>query len=49
MRRLPRWLGRAVFRLAQWRAERAHSRVRRDLLDLDEYLGDMLAFAGRGE
>jgi preprotein translocase subunit SecA len=47
--RLPPWLGAAVFRLAQWRAERTHSRARRDLLDLDEYLGDILAFSGRGE
>ena len=47
--RLPAWLGAAVFRLAQWRAERSHSRARRDLLDLDEYLGDILAFSGRGE
>jgi hypothetical protein len=38
-----------VFRLAQWRAERSHSRARRDLLDLDDYLGDILAFSGRGE
>jgi preprotein translocase subunit SecA len=47
--RLPLWLGRVVFRVAQWRAERAFSRMRRDLLDLDDYLGDVLAFAGRGE
>ena len=47
--RLPRWLGRLVFARAQWRAERAHSRARRDLLDLDDYLGDILAFSGRGE
>jgi preprotein translocase subunit SecA len=47
--RLPRWLGRPVFALAQWRAERAYSRMRRDLLDLDDYLGDILAFSGRGE
>jgi preprotein translocase subunit SecA len=47
--RLPRWLGRLVFAAAQWRAERAHSRARRDLLDLDDYLGDILAFSGRGE
>jgi preprotein translocase subunit SecA len=43
------WLGRLVFALAQWRAERAYSRMRRELLDLDDYLGDMLAFSGRGE
>jgi preprotein translocase subunit SecA len=49
LRRLPRALGRVVFALAQWRAERAHSRARRDLLDLDDYLGDILAFSGRGE
>jgi preprotein translocase subunit SecA len=47
--RLPRALGRLVFGVAQWRAERTHSRARRDLLDMDDYLGDMLAFAGRGE
>jgi preprotein translocase subunit SecA len=47
--RLPLWLGRIVFRMAQWRAERAYSRARRDLLDLDDYLGDILAFSGRGE
>jgi preprotein translocase subunit SecA len=47
--RLPLWLGRLVFRTAQWRAERAYSRARRDLLDLDDYLGDILAFSGRGE
>jgi preprotein translocase subunit SecA len=46
---VPGLLGRAVFALAQWRAERVHSRARRDLLDLDDYLGDVLAFAGRGE
>jgi len=49
VKQLPRWLGRLVFAAAQWRAERAHSRARRDLLDLDDYLGDILAFSGRGE
>jgi preprotein translocase subunit SecA len=47
--RIPRSIGRLAFGIAQWRAERAHSRARRDLLDMDDYLGDMLAFAGRGE
>ncbi len=46
---LPYWLGRSVFSIAQSRAERIHSRMRRDLLDMDEYLGNMLAFSGRGE
>jgi preprotein translocase subunit SecA len=47
--RLPVWFGRFVFRVAQARAERSYSRARRDLLDLDDYLGDILAFSGRGE
>ena len=47
--RLPTRLGKALFRVAQWRAEFSHSRARRELLDLDDYLGDILAFAGRGE
>jgi len=46
---VPERLGSLAFRVAQWRAERTHSRTRRDLLDLDDYLGDVLAFAGRGE
>jgi len=46
---VPERLGSLVFRVAQWRAERTHSRTRRDLLELDDYLGDVLAFAGRGE
>ncbi len=46
---VPQRLGKFAFRVAQWRAERTHSRSRRDLLDLDDYLGDVLAFAGRGE
>jgi preprotein translocase subunit SecA len=46
---VPQRLGKLAFRVAQWRAGSAHSRARRDLLDLDDYLGDVLAFAGRGE
>jgi preprotein translocase subunit SecA len=46
---VPNALGQSVFGAAQWRAERAHSRARRDLLDLDDYLGDVLAFSGDGE
>jgi preprotein translocase subunit SecA len=49
LERLPLALGKSVFAAAQWRAERAHSRARRDLLDLEDYLGDVLAFSGRGE
>lgn len=53
--RLPRgrwlasWAGRPLLALAQWRAERGHSMARRDLLNFDDYLGDQLAFSGRGE
>jgi preprotein translocase subunit SecA len=47
--RVPTRLGKMLFRVAQWRAEYSHSRARRELLDLDDYLGDVLAFAGRGE
>jgi preprotein translocase subunit SecA len=47
--RVPSGLGKILFSVAQWRAEFSHSRARRELLDLDDYLGDVLAFAGRGE
>ena len=35
--------------VAQTSAEKRHSRLRKDLLKLDDNLGDMLAFSGRGE
>jgi preprotein translocase subunit SecA len=47
--RLPERTGKLLYWFAQRRAEAAHSRARRSLLDLDDYLGDVLAFAGRGE
>jgi len=40
---------RRLLRTAQRRAEYSHARLRRDLLRIDEQLGDMLAFSGRGE
>ncbi len=40
---------RRLIRIAQARAERSHAAIRRDLLKLDEQLGDLLAFSGRGE
>lgn len=46
---LPHWLGKLVFRVSQWRAESSHSKARRELLDMDDYLGDVLALSGRGE
>jgi hypothetical protein len=36
-------------RVAQWRAERGNAAIRRDVLAMDEQLGDLLAFAGKGE
>jgi preprotein translocase subunit SecA len=38
-----------LLRIAQARAERSHAAIRRDLLKLDEQLGDLLAFSGKGE
>jgi preprotein translocase subunit SecA len=46
---LPRSLGSALFWFAQRGTEAAHSRARRALLNMDDTLGDMLAFSGRGE
>ncbi len=46
---LPQSVGRTMFLLAQSKAEHTNSRMRRDLLDMDDYLGNMLAFSGRGE
>ena len=42
-------LGNALFGLAQRRAERAHARIRRDLLAWDRNIGRALAFTGRQE
>ena len=41
--------GRLVFHLAQKRAERVHAMMRQEVLEMDDYLGDLLAFAGRAE
>ncbi|MGD8629757.1 MAG: preprotein translocase subunit SecA [Gammaproteobacteria bacterium] len=46
---LPLWLCKPVAGFAQYAAERHHSRIRRELLKLDDNLGDMLAFSGRTE
>ena len=43
------WLARVLAAVAQRAAEREHARLRRDLMKLDENLGDLLAFSGRGE
>lgn len=42
-------LGAWALRRAQRRAERRHSRVRRDLMKLDDMIGDSLAFSGEQE
>ena len=44
-----RWMGKILFRRAQRKADRLHARMRRDLLKMDEQLGDALAFSGRQE
>ncbi len=41
--------GRLAFHLAQKRAERVHAMLRNEVLEMDDYLGDLLAFAGRAE
>jgi len=48
-RPVPGWTGRLVFHLAQKTAERNHSRMRHELLKIDERLETALAFSGRGE
>jgi len=45
----PGALVRLLVAVAQKSAEKRHSRLRKDLLKLDDNLGDMLAFSGRGE
>jgi preprotein translocase subunit SecA len=40
---------RRLLRIAQARAERSHAAIRRDLLKIDEQIGDLLAFSGKGE
>ncbi|MFO1363332.1 MAG: preprotein translocase subunit SecA [Burkholderiales bacterium] len=42
-------LARRLVRYAQWRAERGHAAIRKEVLAMDEQLGDLLAFSGRGE
>ncbi len=40
---------RKLVRHAQARAEASHAAIRRELLTMDEQLGDLLAFSGKGE
>ena len=46
---LPLWIGKPIVGYAQSAAERHHGKIRRELLKLDDNLGDMLAFSGRAE
>ena len=46
---VPRWLGAVIVWIAQTSAEHRHSQARRDLLQLDDRMEDMLAFTGRQE
>jgi preprotein translocase subunit SecA len=43
------WLAKLLTRLPQWAEERRHARIRRSLLAMEEYLGQLLAFSGPGE
>jgi preprotein translocase subunit SecA len=47
--RLGNFMARRVFRVAQWRAQRAHARLRRNVLKVDELIEKTLGYAGRGE
>ncbi len=46
---LPGPLGKLLTRAPQRAEERRHARIRRSLVQLEEYLDDLLAFAGPGE
>lgn len=46
---LPEWLGSVLVGAAQRSAERHHASVRRELLQIDDQISDMLAFTGRSE
>jgi len=43
------WVGKIVFRIAQRAAERLHSRMRKNLLKMDDQIGESLSFSGRSE
>ncbi len=48
-RALATWLGELLTSLPQRAEERRHVRMRRSVVDLEEYLGDLLAFSGPTE
>ena len=47
--RLSRWVGGALFWQAQRSAGRLHARTRRNLMKMDDRIGESLAFSGRPE
>jgi preprotein translocase subunit SecA len=36
-------------RLPQWAEERRHARIRRSLVEMEQYMGQLLSFSGAGE
>jgi preprotein translocase subunit SecA len=46
---LPNWFGRLLARTAQIAAENRNSRIRKQMLKMDQQLSDLLSFTGRGE
>ena len=44
-----RWMGRPIFLMAQQSAQRLNARMRRNLLKMDDRVGESLAFSGRPE
>ena len=46
---ISRWVGNLVFNMSQRAAERLHSRIRKNLLKMDDQIGQSLAFSGRPE
>lgn len=43
------WRAKFLTRLPQWAEERRHARIRRSLVEMDQYVGQLLAFSGAGE
>ena len=43
------WLAKLLTRAPQWAEERRHAVLRRGLMAMEAYLGDLLAFSGPGE
>ena len=46
---LPSAIGEAIVSAPQRGAEKRHARIRREVLRMDQRLGDLLAFSGPGE